>query len=114
MNAEELVINDGSQRQSIKSSHDCFINIQGILVIALETEREMLGKVSTFVITAQEINLVGIVQLEGQEVDEAFDRKVAAIDVVTKEKEGFVGWLGAGYLEHFNQIIVLTMNITNN
>lgn len=114
MNAKELIIYNGSQWQGIKSRHNCIVNIKRILVIALQAESEMLRQMPAFMITPKQIDLVRIIQLEGEEVNEAFHGKVTAIHVITQEEESFLGRFDSGYLEHFYQIVVLAVNVTNN
>lgn len=83
MNTKELIIYNSRQRQSIKRRHHRIINIQRILVITLQSECEMFSQMTALVITAEEVDLFGVIEFEGEEVKEALDGEVTAIDIIT-------------------------------
>ena len=57
---------------------------------------------TTFVITPQKVNLVGVIEFEGEEVDETLNGEVTAINVITQEEESLVWWFNTSDLEHFD------------
>ena len=57
---------------------------------------------TTFVITPQKVNLVGVIEFEGEEVDETLNGEVTAIDVITQEEESLMWWFNTSDLEHFD------------
>lgn len=114
MDTKELVVYHGSQGKGVECLHNPVVNCQGILVAAFKSEREMFCQATTLVISTKKVHFIRVVQLQGNQVDKTFQGKVATIDVVTQEEEAFIRWLVSGNLKHFNQVIVLAVNVTNN
>lgn len=60
MNAEELLVHDCSQWQGAERFHACIIDGLGILVLALQFECEVVGKMATLMIAAEKPQAVWI------------------------------------------------------
>jgi hypothetical protein len=54
MDAEKLLVHDGSKRQSTKRLHAGFVHLFGVLVLAFELESEVICQMTAFVVTTEE------------------------------------------------------------
>lgn len=100
MRTKELLIDYPSDRQAVKRVHDSRVHRFTVLVATLQFEGEMAGQVSALMITTEKTDLVGETDFEGQEIEEAFKGKVAAIHVVAQEDETIGGWFPTGHLKY--------------
>lgn len=53
MSAEELLVNDGSKRKSVKCGHANIVKKRRVLLHDFSFESEMLGEVTAFMITSK-------------------------------------------------------------
>jgi hypothetical protein len=68
MNTEELLVHNSRQRQRTEGLNARLIDPLTILVLALQLEREVIRKVTTFVVTPQKPKRVGIPNLQRPKV----------------------------------------------
>lgn len=68
MYAEELLVHDCRQRQCAERLHTSVVYLFRIFVLALEFEGEVIGQMSTLVVTSQKPQCVGIPYLERPQV----------------------------------------------
>ena len=111
MNAEELLVHDSRKGKAAERLDASFINSFRILVSTLKFECEIIGQMSTLMVTPQKPQSLRIMDLEGPEVQDAFDTKVPSINIVTQEQVACVRRV-ASNLEKLHQIVVLAMHIT--
>jgi len=83
VDTEELFVDYGSQWKRIEGVHAAIINIHPVFVAAFELECKVLSQMSTFVISSEQKDVLRIVNFEGEEIDEGFERKVSTIYIVT-------------------------------
>lgn len=82
-------------------------------MLAFKLKSEVIGQVATFVVTSEQPQGVGVMDLERPKVEHTFDTEIATVDVVSqKEISGLSGV--ATDLEKFHKIVVLAVNITTN
>jgi len=53
VNTQELLVHDRSQRECAKRLHARFVDLLGILVLAFELEREVVGQMPALVISPE-------------------------------------------------------------
>lgn len=111
MNAQELLVHDGSQGQAAEGLHACLIDSLRVLVLAFKLEGEVVGQVTTLVIASQEPQRLGVVDLQSPEIQDTFDTKVATVDVVAQEEVSRLGRVASDF-EELHQIVVLSMHVT--
>jgi hypothetical protein len=79
-------------------------------VLAFQLEGEVVRKMAALMVSSQEPQRVGIVDLERPKVEDTFYAEVAPIDVVSEEKVTGLGRVAAD-LKQLHQVIVLTVNV---
>lgn len=80
-------------------------------MFALELEGKVIGQVATLVVSSQEPQRLGVVNLQGPEVEDTFDTEVATVDIVAQEEVSRLGRVASNF-KQLHQIVVLTMHIT--
>jgi len=53
MDAQELLVHDGSKGERAERVHASFVDCLGILVLAFELERKVIRQMSTFVVPSE-------------------------------------------------------------
>jgi hypothetical protein len=71
VNAQELLVHDGSQRERAKRVHAGFVDSFGVLVLALELEGEVVGQMPALVVSAEQPERVGVPDLQRPQVENA-------------------------------------------
>ena len=71
MDAEELLVHDGGERQSAEALHARVVDALGVLVLALELEGEVVRQVAALVVAAQQEQRVRVPHLERPQVQHA-------------------------------------------
>jgi len=66
---QELLVHDSSERERTKGVHAGFVDSLGVLVLAFELEREVVGQMATFVVTAQQPERVGVPDFQRPKVE---------------------------------------------
>lgn len=112
MQAENLVLNDRSQRQVVKKVSKEFPNIcVSILSHALVVEAIDLGDLARFMVTPQNADSIRVANLEANEQRHRLHRVVASVHVVTHEEVVGV-WRLAPDFKKLDQVVKLAMNVT--
>jgi hypothetical protein len=73
----------------------------------------MFGEAAALMVASEQEDLVREVDLHGQEVEEAFEGEVSPINVVAEEEESVQRRFTSGNLKDLQQIIKLSMDISN-
>jgi hypothetical protein len=81
VNTQELFIHDGSKRKVAEGVHARVVDGLRVLVLALELEREVVGQVTTLVVTTEKEEGVGVPHLERPEVENTLKSKLAVDDM---------------------------------
>lgn len=64
MNTEELLVHDSCKREGAEGIHAGVIYSLRVLVLAFKLEGEIIGQVTTLMVTAQKPERLGIVYLQ--------------------------------------------------
>lgn len=110
MDAQKLLVHDGSQGQTAEGLHAGLVDGLGVLVLALELESKVIGQVAALVVASQQPQRVRVVNLERPQVQDALDTKVAAVDVIAEEQIAGLGRVAAN-LEQLHQVVVLAVDV---
>lgn len=111
VNAEELLVHNSSQRQATEGVHTSLIEGLGVFVSAFELESEVIGQMTAFVVSSKEPERLGIVNLEGPEVEDTFDTEVTTVDVIAQEQVSSLGGITSN-LEELHQVVILAVDVT--
>jgi len=111
MNTQELLVHDCRQRQRTERLHAGFINGLGILVLAFQLEGEIVGQVATLVVSTQEPESLGIVNLQRPQVKNTLDTEVTTINVITQKEVSRLGGVATNF-KQLHQVVVLSVNVT--
>lgn len=110
MHAQELLIHEGGERQTVERLHASVIDALGVFDLALLLECEVLGEVAALVIAAQQEERRRVEQLHGPQVEHALDAKVASVDVVAQEEVARVRRRSA-HFEQLHEIVELAVHV---
>lgn len=111
VDTQELLVHDCSQRQGAERLHAGLVHDLGVLVLALELEGEVVCQVTAFVVSSEQPQGLGVVDLQRPEVQDALDAEVATVDVVAQEEVSRLGRV-APDLEELHEIVVLAVHVT--
>ncbi len=112
MQAENLILNDCSQRQVVKKVSQEFPNIRvSIFPHALVVEAIDLGDLARFMVTPQNADSIRVSNLEANEQRHRLHRVVASVHVVTHEEVVGV-WRLSPDFKKLDQVVKLAMNVT--
>ena len=112
MHAENLVVNDGSERQVVEHLSAVAPHIDGaVLTQALVIESVHLRDLARLVVAPDKSDALWIADLQSKEQKECLYRVVPSVDEVSHEEIVGVGAL-ASDLEQLHQVIELTVDIT--
>jgi len=111
MHGEDLLIDDGSNGQAVEAVRKCFPQLNVVAALALVVEAIDAVDGSALVVAAQDEEVLGILDLVGQEEADGLERLLASVDVVSEEE--VVGLRGeAAVLEEAEKVVVLAVDIT--
>jgi len=110
MDTQELLVHNRSQRQGTEGLHASLIYGFGVLVLALELEGEVVRQVTALVVSSEQPQCLGVVDLQRPEVQDTLDTEVATVDIVAQEKVSRLGRVAAD-LEELHEIIVLAVHV---
>ena len=103
MDAQELLVHDGRQRQADERREQ-----QGRE--ELELECEVVGQMTALVVSTQQPERLGVVDFERPQIEHTLDAEVAAVDVIAEEEVPGLSRVAAN-LEQLHQIVVLAVDI---
>lgn len=111
MHCENLLVNDGRNRQAVEAVGESLpqLNVVPPLALIVETVDAVDG--SALVVTAKDEEVLRVLDLVGQKQADSLEGLLAAVDVVTEEKVVCLGW-EATILEQAKEIVVLAVNIS--
>jgi len=78
MDAQKLLVHDGSQRKSAERLHTRLVDSFGVLVLALELEGEVVCQMSALVIATQQPECIWVPDLESPKVENALRKSASA------------------------------------
>jgi hypothetical protein len=82
--AEDLVLDEGGEREEIKEVGEVFPNIRiTVLAEALVVKAVYLGDLAGLVVATEDGNALGIADLESDKKGNSLDGEVATINIIT-------------------------------
>lgn len=113
MHGEDLLVNDGGNRETVKAVGESLPELDVVSALALIVETVDTVDRSTLVVSTENEEVLGVLDLVGKEKANSLERLLATIDVITEEK--IVGlWGETAVFEETQKIIVLAVDITAN
>lgn len=111
VHGKDLLVDDGRDRQTVEAVSKSLPQLDVVPALAFIVEAIDTVDGCTLVITAQDKEVLGVLDLVCQEETDSLQRLLATVDVVTKEK--VVGlWGETTVFEQTQKIVVLAVNIT--
>lgn len=113
MHGEDLLVNDGGNGQAVEAIGKCLPQLDVVATLALVVKAVDAVDGRALVVTPQDEEVLGILDLVGQEQADGLERLLAAIYVVAKEEVVGLG-REAAILEEAKQVVILPMDIAAN
>lgn len=111
VNAKKLLVHNSRERKGTERIHAGLVDSLGVFVLAFKLEGEVVGQVATFVVSSQQPERLGVVNLETPEVENTLYAEITSVDVVTKEEISGLGGVTTNF-EELHEIVVLSVNVT--
>lgn len=111
MHREDLLVDDRGDWQAVEAVRKGLPKLYVITTFALIIETIYAVDGSTFVIAAQDEEVLGVLDLVGEEQADSLERLLASIDIIAKEEVVRLRW-EATVLEQTQQVIVLAVDVT--
>lgn len=110
MHGEDLLVNDGCDRQAVEAVRKCLPQLDVVPALALIVETVDAVNRGALVVATQNEEVLWILDLVGQQEADGFERLLATVDVVAKEQ--VVGlWGETAVFEQAEEVIVLTVDV---
>ena len=111
VHGEDLLVNDGGNGQAVEAVGKCLPQLDVVASLALIVETVDAVNGGTLVVAAKDEEVLGVLDLVGQEKADGLEGLLATVDVVTEEKVVGLRW-EAAVLEETEEVVVLAMNVT--
>ena len=111
VHGEDLLVNDGGNGQAVEAVGESLpqLDVVSSLALIVETVYEVDG--GTLVVAAQDEEVLGVLDLVGQEKADGLEGLLATVDIVTEEEVVGLRW-EATVLEETEEVVVLAVNVT--
>jgi hypothetical protein len=76
MNAQKLFVHDRGERQRAEGLEARLVYAFGVLVLALDLEREVIGQVPALVVSTEEEERVGVPNLESPQIEHTLQARI--------------------------------------
>ena len=111
MHGEDLLINDGGDGQAVEAVSESLPKLDVVASLALVVETVDAVDGSALVVTAENEEVLGVLDLVCQQKADGLERLLATVDVVTEEE--VVGLRREStVLEETEEVVVLAVNVT--
>ena len=111
MHGEDLLVNDGGNGQAVEAVGKCLPQLDVVASLALIVETVDAVDGGTLVVAAQDEEVLGVLDLVGQEKADGLEGLLATVDVVTEEEVVGLRWEST-VLEETEEVVVLAVNVT--
>lgn len=111
VHGEDLLVNDGGNGQAVEAVGKCLPQLDVVASLALIVETVDTVDGGTLVVAAQDEEVLGVLDLVGQEKADGLEGLLATVDVVTEEEVVGLRW-EATVLEETEEVVVLAVNVT--
>lgn len=113
MHGENLLVNDSSNGKAVEAVGESLPELDVVSALALVVETVDTVDGGALVVSTQNEEVLGVLDLVGKEKANGLKRLLATVDVVTKEKVVGLGRETAVF-EETEEVIVLAVDITAN
>lgn len=111
MHGENLLVDDSGDRKAVEAIGECLPQLDIVATLALVVEAIDSVDRGALVVTSEDEEVFGVLDLVGKEQANGLKRLLTSVDVVTEEE--VVGLRReATVLEESEEIVVLSMDIT--
>lgn len=110
---KDLLVDDSGDRKAIEAVGECLPQLDVISALALVVETVDAVDRGAFMVTSEDEEVLGVLDLVGQEQADGLERLLAAVDVVAQEEVVRLGREPA-ILKKSKEIVILAMDITAN
>ena len=111
MHGEDLLVNDGGDGQAVEAVGEGLPQLDVVSSLALIVETVDAVDRGTLVVAAEDEEVLGVLDLVGEEQADGLERLLATVDVITKEE--VVGLRReTTILEQTQEVVVLAVDIT--
>ena len=111
MHGENLLVDDSGDRKAVEAIGECLPQLDVVATLALVVEAIDSVDRGALVVTSEDEEVFGVLDLVGKEQANGLKRLLTSVDVVTEEE--VVGLRReATVLEESEEIVVLSMDIT--
>jgi len=110
VHGEDLLVNDGSNRKAVEAVRKGLPQLNVVPTLALVVETIDAVNRGALVVTSQDEEVLGILDLVGQEQADGLKRLLATVDIIAKEEVVGLG-REASVLEESEKIVVLAVNV---
>ena len=111
MHAEDLLVDDGSNGETVEAVGESLPELDVIAALALVVESIDTVDRRALVVTTEDEEVLGVLDLIREEETDGLERLLSTVDVVTKEEVvGF--WGEASVLEQTEEVVVLAVDVT--
>ena len=111
VHGEDLLVDDGSDGQAVEAISESLPKLDVVSSLALIVETVDAVDGGTLVVAAQDEEVLGVLDLVGQEKADGLEGLLATVDVVTEEEVVGLG-REAAVFEETEKVVVLAVNIT--
>jgi hypothetical protein len=111
VHGEDLLINDGGNGQAVEAVGKCLPQLDVVASLALIVETVDAVDGGTLVVAAKDEEVLGVLDLVGQEKADGLEGLLATVDVVTEEEVVGLRWEST-VLEETEEVVVLAVNVT--
>lgn len=113
VHGENLLINDGGNRQTVEAISKSLPQLNVVAALALVVESIDTVDRSALVVATQNEEVLGILDLVGEQEADGLERLLATVDIITEEQ--VVGLRGeTAVFEEAQKVVVLAVDITAN
>ena len=111
MHGEDLLVNDGSDRQAVEAIRKCLPKLDVVSALAFVVKAVDAVDGRAFVVPAEDEKVLGVLDLVGKKQADGLERLLATVDVVTEEKVVRLR-REATVFEEAQKIVVLAVDIS--
>jgi hypothetical protein len=111
VHGEDLLVNNGGNGKAVEAVGEGLPQLDVVSSLALIVETVDAVDRGTLVVTAEDEEVLGVLDLVGEEQADGLERLLATIDVVTEEEVVGLG-RETTVLEQTEEIVVLAVDIT--
>lgn len=111
MHGEDLLVDDGGNRQAVEAVGESLPQLDVVAPLALVVETVDTVDGCALVVTAEDEEVLRVLDLVREKQADGLERLLSTVDIVTEEQVVGLRWETA-VLEQAQQIIVLAVDVT--